>query len=154
MSNYRNQCASTGISSIPPHQSLCLCLLVYLWLLFWALSWIPDETRASTPCGGSYCKLSLHLQSFKTPPNRIFFPCILHRFLSFSIYMYPYIYLPAFAFSYLISLKKIRVMKVSQWLVLNQKCCFSSVFFYSFVSPSHTYSSPTFSDCSKWALSP
>lgn len=27
-------CVSTGSSSIPPHQSSCLCLLVYLWLLF------------------------------------------------------------------------------------------------------------------------
>lgn len=66
MSNYRSWRVSMGSSSVPSHQSLCLCLLVYLLLLFLALSWRPDGTQVSAPHGGSYCKLSLHPQSFKT----------------------------------------------------------------------------------------
>lgn len=69
MSNYRSRRVSMGSSSIPSHQSLCLCLLVYLLLLFSALSWRPDGTQVSAPHGDSYCKLSLHLQSFKTLPK-------------------------------------------------------------------------------------
>lgn len=72
MSNYRSRRVSMGSFSIPSHQSLCLCLLVYLLLLFSALSWRPDGTQVSAPHGGSYCKLSLHLQSFKTLPKRDF----------------------------------------------------------------------------------
>lgn len=69
MSNYRSRRVSTGSSSVPSHQSLCLCLLVYLLLLFSALSWRPDGTQVSGPHGGSYCKLSLHPQPFKTLPE-------------------------------------------------------------------------------------
>lgn len=45
-----------------PHQSLCLCLLVYLPLLFSVLSHSPKETQGSSPHGGFYYKLSLRLQ--------------------------------------------------------------------------------------------
>lgn len=45
-----------------PHQSLCLCLLVYLPLLFSVLSHSPKETQVSGPHGGFYYKLSLHSQ--------------------------------------------------------------------------------------------
>lgn len=80
MSNYRSRRVSMGSSSVPSHQSLCLCLLVYLLLLFSALSWRPDGTQVSAPRGGSYCKLSLHPQSFKALPNWDF------------IYSLPYIF--------------------------------------------------------------
>lgn len=72
MSNYRSRRVSMGSSSVPSHQSLCLCLLVYLLLLFSALSWRPDGTQVSAPHGGSYCKLSLLPQSFKTLLKRDF----------------------------------------------------------------------------------
>lgn len=83
MSNYRSRRVSMGSSSVPSHQSLCLCLLVYLLLLFSALSWRPDGTQVSAPRGDSYCKLSLHPQSFKTLPNWDFIDSVCRIYLTY-----------------------------------------------------------------------